>query len=394
MVEYIKNIAQQNYFFDGDYSDVKIDPKLVIHGGDITHWWNCEATTARFSLLKKIFFLSGACRTPQDEFNDIWGQLYNAGIPMISAYGNHDWRPKIGTGNYWRGTPQQPRDLQVDQINQWSSDFTRESYERSLNLGASIGIEEYQELLPTGTYGQSMFRATFRGLQLASFNAAYNFQSYDITNSGTIYSSDEQLEQFAALLDRRKPTMFFSHFPLSSTRLENPTPTLEQVKALIREFPSGTHHFAGHYHVYSVQKYDEALPNFNDYIAPYPHTWNSREPGFLAVLASSKQGIIQVKPMTIPGLEDGTICIPADQSLMAKISKDPTQFLRERVAGDPQLGARAEKNGCEKCKAGAQYYSNTERAWLCGPDPSLTLVSDTQSIGELGDSLDEGKWEA
>ena len=188
---------------------------------------------------------------------------------MLTAFGNHDWRARDGTGNPWGDGTELPRDEEADYINKWSNEFTRLSYEKSQER--TKGKLEYQEIPPTGRLGQSMYKATYAGIQIVNFNAAFNWQSYD--NEG-VYSADDQFQRLSASLDRSLPTIFFSHYPLTGV-LPGQSPSVSDVTALIGEFGEGSHHFSGHYHVERIFPYVDSISgtSFNDYVAPYPHSW-------------------------------------------------------------------------------------------------------------------------
>ncbi|CAB9501066.1 Intercellular signal essential for a variety of patterning events during development (By similarity) [Seminavis robusta] len=389
IVQYIRDLSKLDLYFEGDFSDHKIDPQLVINTGDISHFWSCHNPNYLYS-----FTGNPACRSPHEEFRDIWGQLYKAGIPMISSYGNHDWRPRIGTGNPYRGTPRRPRDPEADNINLWSSEFVQMSYE----LAAAWGDLTFKQIPPVGDIGQSMYTSNFRGLQIASFNSAPNWQSYDDRG---IYSADEQFRRLSETLNRTQPTLFFSHFPLSSNRLGNQTPSAETVVKFIQQFPAGTHHFAGHYHAASIERYN----GFNSYIVPYPHTWVGREPGYLALLVSKlKNKVVQVQAMTIPGLQDGTLCyLPGGVNFAMNIRyyMSPQSGILWRPWGEHfgNLfgGARSdndaeasneEEDGCDRCKAGKQYWSPSRLGWICGDPPSEANIFETDRNQDIYDSLD------
>jgi len=300
VIQYIRDIKEKQLMYDGNYSHIPITkPRLVIHGGDVSHMWSCD----NFE-----WFLLGGCRDPRDEYQDIWNQLYEADIPMISTFGNHDWQAVRGTGNPWGqdiSDHDQPRTEETDYINFWSAEFVRQSYEKSAALTQKL---QYQEILPTGIFGQSMFRATFAGLQIVNLGSAFNWQSYDDYG---VYSADDQFQRLSESLDRSMKTIFFSHYPLNKRGpLEQQSPSLSTATSLIREFGTGVHHFSGHNHVENIVRYTEKEPHFNDYVAPYPHTWNGKEPGFYALLVSKEKGLLQVKTIDIPGLEAGTKCIP------------------------------------------------------------------------------------
>ena len=358
VVNYVASLKEQELFFDGPYQDQPIDPQLVIHGGDISHFWSCF----EFHLLHV-----GRCRTPADEFRDVWDRLYKNGndddddnknpMPMISSLGNHDWYPSPGTGNQWSTRLRQRTNI-ADTINRQSSEFVKETYVRTAEIIRNQGGDnkfEYEEVKPTGEFGQSMYRANFRGLQIASFNAAFNWESYDDRG---VYSAEDQLERFSNVLDRSKKTLFFSHWPLSKRRLRIQKPSLKEVTTLIGEFGEGSHHFSGHYHAEMVEEYPRASSDstsgmdgtFRDYVAAYPHAWAGRDPAFLAILASKKDGILQVKSITIPGLDDGEVCIPVNYLTLRN-----NLYMFDGMAH--QTNFENVPNGCDKCKTGRHTLS-------------------------------------
>lgn len=374
IINYIRDLKEEQIPFDGEYSDNIVNPKLVIHGGDMSHMWSCD----NFE-----WFVLGGCRDYEDEYKDIWNRLYNANIPMISSFGNHDWRALVGTGNPWGDRPTEPRNEEADYINFWSNKFTQVSYQKSNKLG--VGDFQYEEIPPTGKFGQSMYRATFAGVQIVNFNAAFHWQSYD---DGGVYTSEDQLKRLNATLDRKMKTLFFSHYPLNSYGLEVPEkPTLDEVKAMIREFGENTHHFSGHIHVQGIREYNDAFPNFNDYVAPYPHIWRGNEPGFFAILVSPKLGILQVKTINIPGLEPGERCVPFGylnprdyffgfkpemDGLPRKVPDDADK----RNVSTPRLDQQNESInkdglflnrdlGCHACKSGGQTWSAERKCFVC-----------------------------
>ena len=281
VVSQIKDLEKKEIYFEGDYSGFKVDPKLVIHGGDISHLWSC-----------KNFW---GCRDPDAEFRDIWNQLYDSGIPMISAFGNHDWDSAIDTGNYdkWRGDD--ARTEETNLINRQSNEFVRKSFSKSKDV--TNGALTYIEFPPEGDIGQSMYKASFRGLQIGHFGCSSDWESYDV-NDADIHTAKSQRESLDQSLDRDVPTLFFSHYPVKSQPV---------LKDIIWQFPIATF-FSGHVHIASEHHYADESRTFTDYTAPYPHEWEGRAPGFYAVLASATKGVIQVKTIQLEGWENGALC--------------------------------------------------------------------------------------
>lgn len=238
IVEYIKNLSSLNLKYDGDHP---IDPALVIHGGDISDGtfgtWSQRSTDASDSL-----------------FNDVWQQLYDAGIPMISALGNHD------------------SDGFSSQIKQQANKFVLDSYTKTKALVPDFS---YTEIIPQKADGQSLFTATFRGVQIANLN--------DYRDN----SDAAQLTQFSNTLASSKTTLFVSHYPMSYFDVTDPALNL------VSKF-SGSAVFTGHTHVKEMTNYS----TFVDYTAAYPHPlerpgtlWTLGETCYL-VLASSTSSIL------------------------------------------------------------------------------------------------------
>jgi hypothetical protein len=315
IISYIKDLATKGIYFDGAYAGNKVDPQLVIHGGDISHMWSCENFWG--------------CRSPDDEFDDIWDQLYDSGIPMISGFGNHDWAPVTGMNEYlWKGDGDKTD--KTNKINRQSSSFVQKSYEKAKDT--SNGALTYTEFPPSGDIGQSMYKANFRGLQIGHLGCASSWESYN-TNDDSVFSSEEQLDQLDGNLDRNAKTIFFSHYPVHSLEQTDE----DRLKDLVLQF-SGAHHFSGHVHTAKKNTYPKhGTKTFTDYIAPYPHIWSDDKPGVYAILASAAGGVLQVKTIEINGWENGRICA---------------------------LGTT-----CKYCDAGKAEYWESKAFTACGTEP-------------------------
>ena len=354
VVSYIKDLAAQNIYFNPPYAGKKVDPKLVIHGGDISHMWSCENTFG--------------CRSVDDEFNDIWGQLYDSGIPMISAFGNHDWAQVTGVNQeLWGENGGAKTDNDIKDINQMSSTFVHKSYEKA--SAASNGEFTYTEFPPTGEIGQSMYKANFRGLQIGHLGCASSWESYDSSN---MFSPRIQLRELGDSLDRNAKTLFFSHYPvhkLKDTADEN------TLKELIWEFP-GAQHFSGHDHTAQEITYTNpsaASQKFTDYIAPYPHSNGGAKPGVYAILASATGGVLDVKPIDIDGWEDGSLCGLGttckycnagnmeywESKAMTACGKEPC-WENGSICGPGTT--------CTSCCNGSEYWES-KASMACGPEP-------------------------
>jgi hypothetical protein len=272
LVDYVKDLASSGLTFDGTFAHYQIKPDLVIHGGDISDGtygtWDQEGSDAADVL-----------------FSDVWQQLYDAGIPMISGLGNHDFSTSY-----------------TDRTNQQANKFVLDSFLKTKSL---LGQDfDFTEIIHphVGADGPSLFKAEFRGFQIAHLN----YHGLFMDPNGI------QFDAFSNSLDRTKKTIFISHFPVSH----------QNVKELVWEFP-GAAHLSGHVHVpgqRTIRNPSNAAQSFVDYTAAYPHPWELGntgayyDPGMYAALVSPTQGVLQVKSIVIPYeavtgcWPDGTIC--------------------------------------------------------------------------------------
>jgi hypothetical protein len=318
VLEYIRDLAQENQFYDAPYADQVIDPQLVIHGGDISKRLGCSSDE------------SVNCRTVDEEWNTVWSTTFETEnrIPLLTGTGNHDWQTAAGTGDIstttW-GSNDVERNNVTDYINSKVQEVVARSYQESAQLGV-----EYQEFKPQGI-GPSFYRASFRGVQIVNFNVAPYWESYD---ENGVYDTNAMFDSLADSLDRAKTTVFFEHYPIH----EHPWYIRLKTFNLIRQFPK-TVHLSGHIHKPKVFNYY----SFQDYVAPYPHTWEGYRPAFYSLLVSPSQGILQVKGTRIAGLRDGTPC------------DNTTKEGNEN------------STSCKLCDAGQDEYWEWANEHRCGP---------------------------
>ena len=332
---FIRDLATQNpnLYFDDDYADVKIDPQLIIHGGDNNSQLGCRTWP---------WFV---CRSVQQEWYLVWKTTFQRDIPLISAFGNHDWQTAEGTGVTSRMLwgPVRTRVLRTDVINRRAQEIVAKTYEMSAALGV-----EYKEFAPMGEIGPSMYRSTFRGVQIANFNIAVNWESYD---DGGIYDSEKPFNELSQSLDREMTTLFFQHYPLGNGGL--PSETVQKTVNLIQEFPHAIH-LAGHRHILRTQTFPASEPDrysFDEWVAPYPHTYEGNKPAFLALLVSPTEGVLQVKQVEIPGLDEGEPCNPFDSCRLC--SSAAFFWYSEfgfRCGGEPRLESGALCTSFWDCK--------------------------------------------
>ena len=346
VLEYIRDLAQENLFFDGPYADARMDPKLVIHGGDNSHMLGCETLP---------FYL---CRSVQDEWSTVWKTTFETAnaVPLISSFGNHDWQSAAGTGTLssavW-GSSAAPRLWRTDTINQRAQELVTKTYEESAKMGV-----EHQAFKPEGKIGQTFYRATFGGVQLATFNCAAFWESYDDRG---VFDNEAMFNALAASLDREQTTVFFQHYPISDIPSSG---IKEKTVSLIGEFPRAVH-LSGHVHISRADDYG----TFTDYVAPYPHFWVPyRAPGFYALLVSPSEGILQVKEVVIPGLPDGTPCNINDNCKRCDSGEDFWYSANEfRCGREPSLAPGASCFsvfwGCDACPDDADGNPNFYCPW-------------------------------
>jgi hypothetical protein len=319
-MEYIKSFVEQNMFFDSNPNDL-IDPKLIIHGGDLsdtTYAWGFDADTL---------------------FLDVYQQVYDAGIPFISILGNHDLI----------GGDDGPPDTEAE-------DFVRKSFEKAQYLADFT----YEEIPRDDNSVNSYFVANFRGLQLATVN--HRLES----------TNNSQWESFQSKLDNSKPALFFSHRPLWA---QDGT-----LKTFIETFKNPAH-YAGHVHVYIDES---ASAGFTSYVAPYPHDWeyptdtnttgSYLQPGFLAILVSPTEGVLETKLINFDYgsltecWADGTECV-------AKIScseccHEARTDLGTKCGGEKWGDGKecALDTTCDYCLNPASYWEG-KLFTACGTEP-------------------------
>merc|ERR1719464_1646634 len=207
LIEWIADIGSQGYTFDDEYASYSVDSDLVIHGGDISDLdygtWSALGTTGS----------SKGDDASDHLYSDHWQQLYDAGIPMISALGNHHF------------------DLTKPSTSEPNT-FVSQSYAKSKDL---MGDDfEYKEFKNThDKNGPSLFVSDFEGVQIVNLNYLVNSLEYS-----------DQYNALSDALDDSKTTMFFGHFPL-------PGRTITRVTSLMNRFDGKAKYFCGHNHVRS-----------------------------------------------------------------------------------------------------------------------------------------------
>ena len=295
---YVENLARyatttERYFDYGDGTH-RIDPELVLLGGDI----------------------SADRSTSVDGDIPVFQPLYDAGIGFIAGFGNHDWDP-----DQWSDGPGYSK--AGHDSNESTVEFTRETYERTDALGGDFS---YREIWQTGAHGPVTFHATYRGVEIVNFNTFLYQPSYDYPTGWPVtcnplaggagcqeyVSAEGQIAEMEATLtkDRRRTLLVYQHYPLTTADswwddYGASGTTVAQKKARLLGLLSHYDHaafLAGHNHVASSRTHTYGGRTYPEHIAPYFGGANGDDParggGFLALLVSPTRGVLEVK--TIP----------------------------------------------------------------------------------------------
>lgn len=324
---YIANLAAYKTtrveYFEYAGGAHRIDPKLVILGGDISQD-HSTSVLADWHL---------------------WEPLVANGIAFIAGFGNHDWEDPT-----WYS-------ISGDEWNMKTTEFCRASY---LNAsGVAAPHFGYREFGPTDTRGPVTFLAKFRGVQIVNFNSFLYQPSYhyDFTSiKGTqckqenasqgfsgcqvFKTAEPQIVELERALEASKgtPTVFVQHYPLTTsdrwwddygTSGTSIAQKKQRLKDLIGNY-SGSVLFSGHNHKFAANAHTSSSgKSFTEYVAPY-FGGNGGDDlrqggGFLAALVSPTQGIVEVKHVEAPVFDaDYTTTTP---SATAPISATTTAAL-------------------------------------------------------------------
>ena len=282
--------SRVRYFDAAGGKQYRIDPKLVILGGDIS----ADRTT------------SIAADLP------LYEPLYAAGVPFIAGFGNHDWE------SIWGADPHSEAGRLS---NEATTAFTRETYRRSAAMPGGL---TYRELGPAASHGPTTFFATFRGVDIANFNTFLYEPSYDYpadspngctaATSGPcpIFRSAEPQIAAMDVIARRspnRPMLVVQHYPLSTSDLYwsdfgATRFSFEQRRQRLLQFMA-THDkvalFAAHNHTSKKTIHGVNGRIVGEYIAPYFGGAGGYDPakagGAFAILVSPTKGVLEVKEL-------------------------------------------------------------------------------------------------
>jgi hypothetical protein len=273
----------------------RIDPQLVLLGGDISA---DRSTSVEADL-------------------PLWQPLFDAGIPFLAAFGNHDWEPAVwsdGSLGY---------SVAGHLSNESTTAFTRETYRRSASISPDL---DYREVEPAAVHGPVNFHATFRGVDIVNFNTFLYQPSYSYPDGWPLScnlfaggagcqifaSAEPQISRMEGLLrpEARRTALFLQHYPLTTgdswwgDHGASGT-TLAQRKDRLLGLMAKYDHaalLAGHNHNAAQRSHLFAGRTITEYVAPYFGGDGGDDPSrggaFLALLVSPTDGVLEVR--TVP----------------------------------------------------------------------------------------------
>jgi hypothetical protein len=296
IASYVQNLISyrsttvRHFSYDG--GRYRIDPELVVLGGDI----------------------SADRDTSLETDMPLWQPLYSNGIAFIAGFGNHDWEPlNFGDGSAGYS-------VAGHLSNENTKAFTNETYRRSAALTPQF---RYRRVGPTSVHGPDTFHASYRGVEIVNFNTFLYQPSYrypegwplscNVLSGGAgcqIFSSAEpQIERMNDLLDPQgtRTALFIQHYPLTTgdswwsdydVSGTNISQKKQRLLGLMSQFDNVAL-FAGHNHNDLRTSHQFGGRTLNEFVAPYFGGGNGDDPsrggGFLAILVSPTQGILEVR---------------------------------------------------------------------------------------------------
>mmetsp|Transcript_31438 Transcript_31438/g.67524 ORF Transcript_31438/g.67524 Transcript_31438/m.67524 type:complete len:521 (-) Transcript_31438:489-2051(-) len=288
-------------YFDYDAGQHRIDPELVILGGDIS----ADADTS----VKADW--------------PIWEELEKKGIAFIAGFGNHDYDKTYNFNS--------------DTENANTVKFCRASYKNASVVGSPYF--GYQEFGPTDSRGLVTFLASYKGIQIVNFNSFlyeqgyhYDFESdagqacaannAEVLWAGCqVYTSAEaQIQEMEGNMssDETTPTLVVQHYPLDTSVTGDwwvdggaSGKTQDEMQTRLLDI-TGRYNssvlLTGHEHAYRTTSYTASNGRtLSEYVAPYFGGANGVDlsvgGGFLAILVSKSAGILEVKHVPSPWVD-------------------------------------------------------------------------------------------
>lgn len=295
MKEYVKkaiNIHNYPEYGYSDYSFVKPKTELFIMAGDMDKDRGGELA----------------------DFDDVFKQVTDAGIPMITIYGNHDWDPE-----YWGNGNDDPGYTYTGfQSNERTLNIVNTYINRSKNLGISdvhIFKTSYDQVDP--------FVFKFRNVRFYMgqnywFQPPYYVPHYlEVWKSREFYAPDDEiinpLTTFISYLWKDDAAVWIQHYPFNcpdkwwlnendggysqSKHARGAWATAdarrEKTKEMMRMTKNPTF-FAGHNHTEAIYTHEHTDGTFKEYIAGYFPTGR-----VFMVLMREGVGVVEVKSIQL-----------------------------------------------------------------------------------------------
>lgn len=281
VIDAMKDIGSKNNLYDAPFNYVRVKPELYIHGGDMSNYWSVDVIN---DLLKNR---DGATNA----WEQTWKDFYDAGIPMITVFGNHDWHEAE--------SDMSSSDVEV---NEDTIDFVEWAMEHAARVSSDL---TYERFLPDHPVGQSYYKVMFKGVQIGMMGWEALKKSSDADGSGP-YAETEQWNNFKASMQADRGTLLVSHVPIDlqddEVQVENFVGRFEDAAPLPDHngitYPMAAH-LSGHTHKWDNKGYRGSSSNkVRDYTVTYPYDnyGNSGEKrGYYAILISPTKGVLQVK---------------------------------------------------------------------------------------------------
>lgn len=309
-VQDVLGLERRTNLYFVPYPGGKVDygPEIILMGGDINEDNNTDEG---------------------EEFMEVFGAIYEAGIPCVTIAGNHDWQPY-----HWGDLEDyaDKNDYGYTTTGSNNNDRTLKVVNRSISESEKLGITDVHRFLSTD-YGHSGYREVspfvfkFRGIRFYC-GQCYWFQQwykagglFSSSGPATFYNTDEIVDDLEKRIDEgwgEDPGVWMQHYPMrncpnhdakewfqdrqgfeidpdanQSVKYRTYEDKLKQLEKMIRKTKNPVA-FAGHTHVESCISHNDAEPAFNEWVIESFH-----EKSVYVVLMKENYGVIQVEKVEL-----------------------------------------------------------------------------------------------
>lgn len=228
-------------------------------------------------------------------FVEVFGEIYERGIPCVTLYGNHDWEPFHWGGlEAWDGT-----DYGFSYDGRKANNASLDVVSRSLEESEKLGVMEVKKFMASdyGHFGYSEvmpFSFKFRTIRFYCGQIFWFQQWYKAkllpSSQATFYCTDEIVDDLEKNIDAgwgKEPAVWCQHYPISNqsdwwhdrqgfvmnpgcdkSRWKGYDAKVGKMKELIGKTKNPVF-FAGHTH--AQQHYEHQVPAFHEYVCGYFH---------------------------------------------------------------------------------------------------------------------------